>query len=180
MTVVFLAGILAILLIFSAMISMRPDVFLVKRSLALRARDDVIFDQINDLRKWENWSPWAKLDPATRRHFEGPREGVGAVLRWDGDEKTGKGSMIVTQSRPSNLIRILLEFEKPIRSTSTAEFVLVPLGDQTVLTWSMYGNLDFKSKAMGIFTNAEEFLGRRMERGLVDLRHIVESEQIAQ
>ncbi len=178
MLLVMLTGLAAILIVFAAMIAVRPDVFLVKRSLTMTCPDEIIFDQVNDLRKWERWSPWAKLDPATKRHFEGPREGVGAILRWDGDEKIGEGSMIITQSRPWNLIRLLLEFDKPMRVSSTAEFVLVPLGNQTAVTWSMYGNLDFKGKAMGLFFNFEEFLGRRMERGLVELKFFVESEKI--
>ena len=30
-----------------------------------------IFARVNDLRQWEGWSPWAKLDPNAKVSFEG-------------------------------------------------------------------------------------------------------------
>jgi hypothetical protein len=38
----------------------------------------VAFAQVNDLRNWEAWSPWAKLDPAAKQTYAGPTAGVGA------------------------------------------------------------------------------------------------------
>ena len=59
-----------------------------------------VFDQVNDLRKWDNWSPWAKLDPAAKVSFEGAKAGTGAVFKWSGNDKIGEGKMTVTDSSP--------------------------------------------------------------------------------
>jgi hypothetical protein len=87
-----------------------------------------VFAQVNDFHNWEAWSPWAKLDPAAKATFEGPHPGKGAIFRWAGNEEVGEGSMTITESRPSELIKIKLEFLKPFEATNTAEFTLPACG----------------------------------------------------
>lgn len=36
----------------------RPDSFRVERSTTIKAPPEKIFAAINDLRRWEAWSPW--------------------------------------------------------------------------------------------------------------------------
>ena len=78
-----------------------------------------VFAQVNDLRQWEAWSPWAKLDPAVKNTFEGAATGTGAIFRWAGNNEVGEGRMTITESRPSDLIRMKLEFLKPFAAIST-------------------------------------------------------------
>jgi hypothetical protein len=177
MLILLLIGLATVIVIFAVMIAMRPDVFLIKRSLAMSAPEEEIFFYINDLRQWDSWSPWARLDVNAKRSFEGPPAGVGATMRWEGDKKAGKGSALITQSRPHNLIRFLFEFEEPIQGASTAEFVLIPIGDQTAVTWSMYGTLNWMGKANSLLYNAEETTGRQLERGLLNLKSLVEADR---
>jgi hypothetical protein len=61
------------------------------------------------LRKWEAWSPWAKLDPTAKSTLEGPSAGVGAVFAWSGNNQIGEGRMTITDSRPNELVRFRLE-----------------------------------------------------------------------
>jgi hypothetical protein len=77
---------------------------------------------VNDFHNWEAWSPWAKLDPAAKATFEGPSAGTGAIFKWAGNKEVGEGSMTITESRPSDLIRIKLEFLRPFEATNSAEF----------------------------------------------------------
>jgi len=46
--------------------------------------------------------------------------------------------MTVTESKPSELVRIKLEFKKPFEPTNTTEFSFKPEAGKT-LTWSMSG-----------------------------------------
>jgi hypothetical protein len=55
--------------------------------------------------------------------------------------------MTILKSRPGEFIRIRLEFLKPFAATNTAEFTFSPEGDQTRVTWAMYGNQKFVNKA---------------------------------
>lgn len=51
------------------------------RSKIISVPPSVVFPHVNDLHQWDHWSPWEKLDPAMKKTFEGPVEGVGAVSR---------------------------------------------------------------------------------------------------
>ena len=94
----------------------------------------VVFENINDLHKWEAWSPWAKMDPNAKNMFSGPPEGKGASMAWAGNNKVGEGRMTIADSRPNEAIRMNLEFLKPFKANNVAEFTFKPEGDQTVVT----------------------------------------------
>jgi hypothetical protein len=130
---------------------------------------------VNDFHKWEEWSPWAKLDPAAKATFEGPSAGTGAIFRWAGNKEVGEGSMTITESRPSDLIRIRLEFLKPFAATNTAEFTFKPEGDQTAVTWSMAGQNNFMSKAICLFMDRDKMVGGKFEEGLAAMKSIAEA-----
>ena len=126
--------------------ALRPSEFRIMRSASMLAPPALVFAQVNDFHNWTGWSPWEKIDPALKRTYEGAPAGTGAVYSWSGNKKVGEGRMTVTESRPSELIRIKLEFIKPFAQTNQAEFTFKPQGDQTAVTWSMTGNNGFCGK----------------------------------
>ncbi len=164
-----------IVVVLAVIIATRPDEFRVTRSAAISALPAVVFAQVNDLHKWDTWSPWAKLDPTAKETFEGPSAGTGAVLRWAGNNKVGEGSMTITESRPNELIRFELEFLKPFAATNTAEFSFKPEGDKTTVTWSMSGHNNFIAKAIGLFMNCEKMVGDQFEQGLAQMKSVAEA-----
>jgi hypothetical protein len=139
-----------IAIIFIIVIAGRPDEFTVTRAASIAAPLEKIFPHVNDLHKWENWSPWAKLDPNAKSTFSGADAGAGAAMAWDGSKKVGAGRMTITESLPSGLIRFRLDFQKPMQATNSAEFTFRPEGGQTVVTWSMAGKSCFMSKVFGL------------------------------
>ena len=48
-----------------------------------------------------------------KQTYEGAPAGTGASYTWAGNDQVGEGRMTLTESRPSDLIRIQLEFLKP-------------------------------------------------------------------
>jgi hypothetical protein len=153
----------------------QPDEFRVTRSTILPVAPSIVFPYVNELRNWEAWSPWARLDSDAKSTFEGPVAGSGAVMRWAGNKEVGEGSMIITESRANELVRFRLEFLKPFKGTNTAEFIFKPQGDQTHVTWSMYGENNFLSKVIGIFINCEKMVGGQFEQGFANLKEVVEA-----
>ena len=111
-----LIGIAVILVAFVVIVALQPSDFRIVRSINISAPPAAVFAQVNDFHNWEAWSPWAKLDPAAKATFEGPSAGEGAIFRWVGNEEVGEGNMTITESRPSDLIRIKLEFPEAFRS----------------------------------------------------------------
>jgi uncharacterized protein YndB with AHSA1/START domain len=159
----------AIIIVFVIFVASRPSEFRVTRSATIPAPPDAVFAQVNDLHKWETWSPWAKLDPAAKTTYEGPLTGVGASFAWSGNNKVGEGRMTITESRPYDFIRFRLEFLRPFKATNTAEFTFKPDGERTVVNWTMLGQNNFISKAMQLFMDCDKMLGGQFETGLAQL-----------
>jgi len=170
-----LIAIAAIVVVFVVVVAIQPSEFRIVRSATISAPAPAVFAQVNDFHNWEAWSPWAKLDPAAKATFEGPSAGTGAIFRWAGNDKIGEGSMTITESRPSDLIRITLEFVKPFAATNTAEFTFEPEGNQTAVTWSMAGKNNFMAKAVSLFMNMDKMVGGKFEEGLANMKSVVEA-----
>ena len=80
-----LIGLAVIIVVFAIIVATRPADFQVIRSTSITAPAEVVFGQVNDLKKWEAWNPWGKIDPAMKLTYEGPTAGVGAVYAWAGN-----------------------------------------------------------------------------------------------
>src|SRR5690606_20747890 len=75
----------------------RPDTMHVARSATIAAPPSAVFAVVNDFRRWDDWSPWSKLDPEMKVNFEGPPIGVGAVYKWSGNNEVGEGSTTLVE-----------------------------------------------------------------------------------
>jgi hypothetical protein len=164
-----------IIVVFVIIVALQPSKFRVTRSARIAAPAPAVFAQVNDFHKWEAWNPWGKIDPAMKQTYEGEPAGAGAVYEWSGNNEVGEGRMVLTESRPSDLIRIDLEFFKPFAATDTAEFTFRPEGNQTAVTWSMSGEKNFIAKAVHLFMNMDKMIGGQFEKGLADMKSVVES-----
>jgi hypothetical protein len=175
---IFLYILLAIAVIILALvifISMRASEFRITRSAAIAAPPADVFAQVNDLHRWEAWSPWAKIDPAMKQTYDGAPAGTGAIYSWVGNKNVGEGRMTIVESRPSELLRIKLEFFRPFAATNEAEFTFRPEGQKTVVTWSMTGRQNFIVKAMCLFMSMDKMVGGQFEKGLAQLQTVVEN-----
>ena len=171
--VLFALAIVGILLF--VIIAGQPDEFVVTRTGKIAAPPEKVFVHVNELKEWDAWSPWAKLDPNAKNTFAGPVAGAGAAITWSGNNKVGEGTMTITDSAPSSLIQLRLEFLRPFKATNTVEFTFAPRGQQTLVTWSMVGKNNFPGRIFGLFVNCEQMCGKDFEKGLVSLKSVVEA-----
>ena len=170
-----LIALAAIAIVVVVVVASRPAQFHVARTATIAAKPPAVFAQVNDFHGWDAWNPWAKLDPAMQHSYSGAPAGVGAVYAWAGNSQVGEGRMTVTESRPSEMIRIKMEFLKPFASTSTAQFTFRPEGDHTVVTWSMEGRNNFMAKAIHLVMNMDRMIGGQFEKGLPQMKAVVEA-----
>jgi Polyketide cyclase / dehydrase and lipid transport len=175
MLIKILIAVAVIVVVFIVVVAMQPSVFRVARSATMSAPAPAVFAQVNDFHKWEAWNPWGKIDPAMKQTYEGAPAGIGAIYTWVGNKNVGEGRMTLTESRPSDLIRIKLEFFKPFAGTNIAEFTFKPEGNQTAVTWSMAGKNNFMAKAIHLFMNMDKMIGGQFEMGLAQMKSIVEA-----
>lgn len=174
MLIKILAVLAIVLLAVAVYVATRPAEFRVTRTASFAAPAPAVFARVNELRKWQAWSPWAKKDPQMRQGYEGPPAGVGSITSWQGNKDVGEGRMTIVESRPAELIRIKLEFFKPFAATNSAEFTFKEEGGSTAVTWSMSGQNNFVGKAMSVFMDFDKMIGADFEAGLANLKTVVE------
>lgn len=167
-----IALLVAALLIYAAMQS--AD-FTISRSTTIAAPPEVVFAEVDDLRRWQDWSPWAKLDPYAKSDFSGPEKGDGAGFAWSGNSRIGTGAMTIVESRPNERIRIRLDFLKPMRATNEALFTFQPEGAGTRVQWQMTGQNSFTGRLACMVMDMDKAVGGEFEKGLAAMKTKIES-----
>lgn len=170
-----LLGIAAIIAVFAVYVALQPADFRFERSVTVAAPAPVVFDNVNNLKKWDHWSPWAKLDPDAKVQFAGPEAGEGAAFMWSGNDKIGEGKMTVVESKPAEKVGIRLDFVKPFEATGKSEFYFKPSGNQTQVTWAFSGENNFITRAICIIVNMQGQMESTMDKGLASMKQVAEA-----
>src|SRR6188768_836956 len=89
-----IVALLGLLLVISLFL---PGTMHVERSVTINAPARVVFDQVNTVKNWEQWSPWLKMDSTMKRTYFGPASGTGAGYSWTSKEMQS-GTMTFTDS----------------------------------------------------------------------------------
>lgn len=173
-TIKVLIGLGLALAAFAAIVAAQPSEMRVSRSITIAAPADAVFAEVNDLRRWQRWSPWENLDPHLQRTYSGAGAGEGAAYHWSGNSEVGEGGMTIEVSRANELIRIRLEFLKPFAATNVTEFRFIPEGAGTEVIWTMTGEKNFFCKGMCLLMDMEAMIGADFEKGLAQLKDVAE------
>jgi carbon monoxide dehydrogenase subunit G len=169
-----LIGLAVIAVLFVGVVAIQPSELNVNRTITIATPPAAVFPHVNDLHKWEVWSPWAKLDPKSKIEHSGAPEGEGAVFTWDGNDKVGEGRMTIAKSQPDELVSIDLVFVRPFESESKSEFAFKPDGSNTSVTWTVSGHHGFIHKAMCLIFDGKGMLAKDLEKGLAQLKDVAE------
>jgi carbon monoxide dehydrogenase subunit G len=154
--------------------SLRQDTFHVERSRRIAAPPEWVFAQINDLQRMKAWNPYEKKDPSLKGEFGPTTTGIGASYSWD-SEKVATGRMTIVESKPLRQVTLRLDFEKPFRSTMTAEYTLKPDRGGTQVTWSVQGPANFMHKLMETTFVLDPLIGKDLDQGLGNLKVYAEA-----
>jgi len=160
------------ILIFAAT---KPATYHVERSTAIAAAPEKITPLLDDFHNWNQWSPWAKLDPNMRVTYSGAPAGQGAIYEWEGNSKVGKGRMEILAAEPT-LTSIKLDFLSPMESHNHTNFILRPQGSTTQVIWSIDGPNTFMTKLMTVFVSMDKMIGNDFDTGLSQLKSVAEKQ----
>ena len=145
-----------------------PSEVHVERSAEINAPQELVFDQVIDLRKWELWSPWLEEDAQMQLTYSGPPQGDHSKVEWK-SERLGNGSVSILHSERPVSITLNQDFmEDGPHPTGTLLFEKINQG--TKVTWSLdidFG-LDIGGRYMGLFF--DRFAGEDLEKGLHNLK----------
>src|SRR5262245_25939459 len=107
-----LIGLVVLVVLLAVIGFLLPGHAHVERSIAINAPQDKVFALVNGYKRFNEFSPWAELDPSTQYSYEGPEQGVGAKMSWTGaSDKVGSGSNEIVESTAPSLVRSRLQIE---------------------------------------------------------------------
>ena len=156
---------------FLVLLAVRPNTFSVQRSVVIAAPADKIYPLIADFHAdgWGRWSPWEGIDPNLKRSFSGAESGLGAIYAWEGDNKVGSGRMEIVRAHPRRL-DIQLDFYKPMKNSTLAEFTIDQAGAEERVTWTMSGPVPYFARAFHMVFNMDKLVGGQFDQGLRKLK----------
>lgn len=155
--------------------STKPDSFHVERSVRIEAPADAIFPLINDLHRWDAWTPYNK-DPAMKKTYSGSAAGVGARYAWQGNKQVGQGEISIREAQHPHLLVFDLHMIQPFEGRNVASFRLEPEGNATRVTWSLDDKHRLVHKVMSLFLNLDKMIGKDFAVGLAQLKAVVEQQ----
>lgn len=82
--------------------------------------------------------------------------------------------MTILNSRADTAVSIQVNFVRPFSGTDTADFAFQPSGGSTTVTWTMHGQKNFVSKALGMFMSMDKMIGGDFEKGLAQMKVVAE------
>ncbi|MEO1388407.1 MAG: SRPBCC family protein [Cyanobacteria bacterium J06634_6] len=154
-----------------------PSQVHVERQMLIGASPDKIFAEVSDFNKWNEWSPWANIDPDATLTITG--KGVGQTMTWASDNpEVGNGTQTVIALDSPRQITNHLDFGD--MGESDTAFVLEPTDDGTLVTWSldtdMRKGVPLLNQPMSTYFGflMDSMIGDKYEEGLANLKSVVE------
>ena len=149
-----------------------PKDYVVERSITMDAPPIIAFAQVNDLTKWEEWSPWKKLDPDMKVTYGDKTIGAGASYSWDGKE-AGTGTLTIRGSELGKRIDTTIDFGP--QGTGSGYWIFEKEGSGAKVTWGMKGTNS--GPIGGWFTLIiDDMLGPQFMEGLQGVKELAEKE----
>ncbi len=153
-----------------------PHQYHVERTIDIRARPEVIYADLANLRRWPEWTVWnERMDPSVQFTYESPDTGAGAAYRWTGN-KLGRGQLKLTNANPTNGVDFQLEFDDG-SMTSTGTIRFTPEGEAVRVVWVNEGDLGKSpiNRYFGLWMDS--MLGDQFDKGLANLKARAEGEK---
>jgi hypothetical protein len=152
-----------------------PKQFDVSRTISIDAPKEFVFQKVNSLEKMDVWSPWSKMDPNMQVESSGIEGNIGSIRKWKGNKKVGEGEQEIKEIIPNELIHNEIRFKTPMESTNQVYLKMAESNGKTEVTWQMVGESKFPFNAIGAFVSIDKMIGPDFEKGLQDLKQIVEA-----
>ena len=105
-----------------------PDHRHISESVETNRRMTIVYDTVNNLRRFRDWNPLVLRDPKIQLRTSGAESGVGARLDYvSEDDRIGTGSWEITESVPNQ--KVVIKVDDVARGNDkTVQFLLEPTG----------------------------------------------------
>ncbi|MGB0887181.1 MAG: SRPBCC family protein [Vicingaceae bacterium] len=164
--------ILVLVIVFGSVISVfLPSNFFLERTIVVDADKAIVFNQVNNLKEWKNWSAWADKDPEIYKledKFSNPSYGEGASFRWHSKHKeVDEGTIKIVETIKDDTIKTVVNFGM---GDALANWSFTNVADGVEVKWSLTVDFGFSpfAKFFGLFM--EGMVASDYEKGLQNLK----------
>jgi hypothetical protein len=161
--------VLVVIVALAAIIGMfMPSDVHVARSMEMKSPPDAVYNQVADLKMWDNWMPWNKIDPNWERTFGAKTYGEGASYSWKSeDSNVGAGSITITKAVPNESVETILHFEG--QGDANGGYKMEKTDAGTKFTWSMDMNMGSNPFKRIMGSMMDKMMGPWFDKGLKSL-----------
>ncbi len=152
---------------------MLPAKVEVERQIVVDQDPDTVFATLNGFSRFNDWSPWAGIDPNTQYTFSGPLMGKGAAMCWQSEhEDVGSGCQTITAVDGHKRIETALDFGAQGTANGYYEVGMAPQG--TLVIWGFETDFGWNivGRYFGLFMDG--MIGEQYEKGLQQYKAMVE------
>ncbi len=153
-----------------------PKKYAVEREVIINQPTTEVFEYVKFLQNQDNFSTWANMDPQMEKTFEGTDGVVGFVSAWKSENRdVGRGEQEIMRISDGERIDYELRFFEPWEATNQAYILTENIGEnETLVKWGFNGSMSYPSNLMLLAMNMDEMLGGDLEKGLDNLKIILE------
>ena len=168
-----LMGVVVVIILVMAVGYALPHQIHVERSIVINAPQAMVFDVLDGFKRFNEFSPWAALDPSTQYTYSGPENGVGAKMSWTStNSRVGSGTNEIIDSTPPDFIRTRVVFGN--QAPAEATFRFEPADGGTRVTWGFDCDLGANPIAHYFGLMFDKWIGSDYEKGLARLKEVME------
>ncbi len=161
---------LGLIIIFLLIALLAPKHHFIVRETVINASKDIVYDQINDLKKWDTWSPWEQMDATIKKTFGPSSEGNGSYYTWD-SKHSGKGKMTITGTS-ADTINTAIEFVG--MGTAKSAYTFSKQDNNTKVSWNFSFDTPFPWNAVNWIMRGDNSVGKDFDKGLASLKKVCE------
>lgn len=153
-----------------------PTTLKIEKSITIETTNELVFNQVNELKNWRNWSAWAEKDSTIYtqlNNYSTPSNDVNATFNWkSNDDELGEGSVKIIKSLPHELIELEMNFDE---TEALSYWYFKPNENVVEVTFGINLNFGFNpfAKWFGLF--AENYIAPDIEKGLKNLKSFSEN-----
>lgn len=168
-------GLCALVAILAGVALALPSQVTIARSVVINAPESVVFFYLNNLNRFNNWSPWASRDPQLQATLAGPEQGKGARIEWTSNQRSvGRGSMEITESNPNRRVDLTVDFNG---LDGTSYYQVSPSGSGSKVIWGFAYDSGASPIKRWKGLMLDRYVGAEYSDGLTKLKELIESER---
>ncbi|MFT5858631.1 MAG: hypothetical protein ACI865_000719 [Flavobacteriaceae bacterium] len=150
--------------------------YTVARSVEIKSNVSDVYDYLSQLENQQEFSVWQAKDPKTKNSSKGKDGTVGYIHSWSSKhEEVGVGEQEIMKMEIDKRIDFALRFKEPMELDATAYMTTEEKGDRTKVTWTFEGSRAYPFNVFFLFMDMDETLGPDLQKGLNNLKEILES-----